>query len=114
MYVQVLQGDPKRWDQWPEIRKTNPLTSISADFRKQLLRERDKARRDTRLKARFMSYRMNVPTADESQILLTVEDWKFALARSVPPPSGEAHRRDRPRRGEGMERCCRYLGEREM
>ena len=26
VYVQVLQGDPKRWDQWPEIRKTNPLT----------------------------------------------------------------------------------------
>ena len=33
------RGILKRWDQWPEIRKTNPLTSISADFRKQLLRE---------------------------------------------------------------------------
>ena len=36
VYVQVLQGDPKKWDKWPEIRKTNPLTSISADFRKPL------------------------------------------------------------------------------
>ena len=26
VYVQSLQGDPKRWDQWPEIRKANPLT----------------------------------------------------------------------------------------
>ena len=33
--------------------------------------------------------REGVPTADESQILLTVEDWKFALARSVPPPHGK-------------------------
>ena len=29
------------------------------------------------------------PTADESQILLTVEDWKFALARNVANPSGK-------------------------
>ena len=72
---------PSEWDQWPEIRKANPLTSISADFRKQLLRERNAARRDSRLKARFLSFRLNVPTADESQILLTVEDWKRALAR---------------------------------
>ena len=89
VYVQALQGDPKKWDKWPEIRKTNPLTSISADFRKQLLRERDKARRDSRLKARFMSYRMNVPTADESQILLTVEDWKGVLSREVPEREGK-------------------------
>ena len=89
VYVQVLQGDPKKWDKWPEIRKTNPLTSISADFRRQLLRERDKARRDSRLKARFMSYRMNVPTADESQILLTVEDWKGVLSREVPEREGK-------------------------
>ena len=53
VYVQVLQGDPKRWDKWPEIRKTNPLTGISADFRKQLLRERDAARRDSRLKGQI-------------------------------------------------------------
>ena len=89
VYVQSLQGDPKRWDQWPEIRKTNPLTGISADFRKQLLRERNAARRDSRLKARFLSFRLNVPTADESQILLTVEDWKRALSREVPEREGK-------------------------
>ena len=85
VYVQSLQGDPKRWDSWHTIRKANPLTEISADFRKQLLRERNAARRDSRLKARFLSFRLNVPTADESQILLTVEDWKGVLSRKVPP-----------------------------
>ena len=33
---------------------------------------------DLRLKARFLSYRLNVPTADESEVLLTVEDFKLA------------------------------------
>ena len=65
-YVQALQGDRARWDQWQEIRRCNPLTTISPEFRKKLLQERDAARRDTRLKARFLSYRLNVPTADES------------------------------------------------
>ena len=51
-YVQALQGDRERWDLWPEIRRCNPLTAISADFRRKLLEERDAARADSRLKAR--------------------------------------------------------------
>ena len=88
-YVQALQGNPERWDQWPEIRRCNPLTAISADFRRKLLQERDAARRDSRLKARFLSYRLNVPAGDESTMLLTVEDFKLALARPVPPREGK-------------------------
>ena len=87
-YVQALQGDPERWDQWPEIRRTNPLTAISADFRRKLLEERDKARADSRLKARFMSYRLNVPTGDESTMLLTVDDWARVTSRPVPERAG--------------------------
>ncbi|MDE2667222.1 MAG: hypothetical protein OXI69_13845 [Acidobacteriota bacterium] len=88
VYVQVLQGDRKTWDRWPTIRKANPLTAISADFRAKLLQERDAARRDTRLKARFLSYRLNIPTADESEVLLTVEDWERVTARAVPDREG--------------------------
>ena len=87
-YVQTVQADPKRWDQWPEIRKANPLTAISPDFRKKLLAERDEARKDSRLKARFLSYRLNIPSADESELLLTVDDWQLMLNRDVPPRSG--------------------------
>lgn len=87
-YVQALQGDPERWDQWPEIRRCNPLTAVSAPFRRKLLEERDKARRDSRLKARFMSYRLNRPTADESEVLLTVDDWGRVLARPLPEREG--------------------------
>ena len=84
----MLQADPERWDQWSEIRRCNPLTAISADFRRKLLEERDAARADTRLKARFLSYRLNVPTGDESTMLLTVDDWERMVERPVLPREG--------------------------
>ena len=87
-YVMHLAGDPETWDSWPTIRKANPLTAVSADFRRKLLEERDEARRDTRLKARFLSYRLNVPSGDESTMLLTVDDWQAVLAREVPARAG--------------------------
>ena len=87
-YVQALQGDPERWDQWPEIRRCNPLTAVDPKFRRKLLEERDKARADTRLKARFLSYRLNVPSGDEASMLLTVDDWQRVTARPVPEREG--------------------------
>ena len=74
-YVQALQGDVETWDTWATIRKANPLTAISGDFRRRLLVERDAARVDSRLKARFLSFRLNRPSGDESEVLLTVTDW---------------------------------------
>ena len=87
-YVQKLQGDAEKWDSWPEIKRCNPLTAISKEFRKKLLEERDEARKDSRLKARFLSYRLNVPTRDESETLLTVADWQLMLGRPVPERKG--------------------------
>ena len=87
-YVQSLRGDPKKWDQWSTIRQCNPLTAISPEFRKKLLEERDEAKRDTRLKARFLSYRLNIPTGDETTMLLSTEDWERSNARPVAPRSG--------------------------
>ena len=89
VFAQSLQGDRARWDRWPEIRRCNPLTAISATFRRKLLEERDAARKDSRLKARFMSYRLNLPSADESVVLLTVDDWQRVLARPVPDREGQ-------------------------
>ena len=87
-YVQRLLGDVKRWDKWGEIRRCNPLTAISSEFRAKLLDERDKARRDSRLKARFCSYRLNSPMGDESTMLLTVSDFEDMTKRAVPPREG--------------------------
>ena len=88
-YVQALQGSRERWDQWPEIRRCNPLTAVSPDFRRKLLEERNGARLDTRLKARFLSYRLNLPTPDESEVLLTVEDFQRMVARPLPDRDGK-------------------------
>ena len=87
-FVQKLVGDPSKWDSWPEIRRCNPLVEISPEFRAKLKEERDEARKDSRLKARFLSYRLNCPTADESSTLLSAEDWKMMLTRPVPERRG--------------------------
>lgn len=88
VHVTALQGDRKRWDQWPEIRRCNPLMALYPESRKVLLTERDKAARDSRLKARFLSYRMNRPTSDESVVLLTVDDFERACSRPEGLPAG--------------------------
>ena len=87
-HVQVYQGDAETWDKWPTIRKANPLIGLDAHTRKVILEERDAARGDSRLKARFLSYRLNCPTGDESTMLLTVDDWKMVLEREAPPRDG--------------------------
>ena len=87
-HVQSFQDDVASWDQWQTIRKANPLTAISASFRKKLLRERGQARGDSRHKARFLSYRLNVPSADESQTLFTVDDWAMLTSGEVPEREG--------------------------
>ncbi len=87
-YVQALQGDRATWDSWQTIRRANPLTEIDAGFRKKLIEERDAAREDSRLRARFLSYRLNLPTADESETLLTVDDVEQWIARPVPERVG--------------------------
>ena len=91
-YVKLLQGDPKKWAQWGEIRRVNPLVNLPGNdgknFPKQLLRERDEAKADSRKKAAFLSYRLNYPSGDESTVLLTLQDWDLIKARKVPRKAG--------------------------
>lgn len=78
----------ERWDRWSVIRRCNPLMVHFPESRATLKEDREMARNDTRLLAAFKSYRLNVPTADESVVLLTVDDWKRIAARPVPEASG--------------------------
>ena len=89
IYVQALQGDRNKWGQPSEIRRVNPLMWTFPESRKKLLEQRDAARRDPRLKARYLSYRLNVPTPDESEMLLSVEDWERSLERATPERMGQ-------------------------
>ena len=81
--MQALRGRRERWNHWREIARVNPLAKVSEDFRSRLREELEEAQRDSRLKARFLSYRLNVPTADEDETLLTVDDYERAEARPV-------------------------------
>ena len=88
-YVQALQGNPDKWDSWPEVKRVNPLTAISPEFAKRLKTELHEAKGDTRLKARFLSYRLNVPTGDESTLLLEAADFTRMADRDTPPRDGQ-------------------------
>ena len=87
-HVVHYAGDPETWSSWSTIRKCNPLTAISPEFRRKLLEERDKAISDPRLAARFKSYRLNLPSVDEEKTLLTVADFKLLEGREVAPADG--------------------------
>ena len=86
--VKCLQGDRERWDSWREVARVNPLTKIAPEFRKQLRAELKAAQADSRLKARFLSYRLNLPSADESTMLLSVDDFERMAGRDVAERSG--------------------------
>ena len=58
VHVTALQGDRETWDAWSTIRRANPLMARYSASRAVLLDERDKARRDDRLRAAFLSYRV--------------------------------------------------------
>ena len=87
-YVQQLVGDSERWDNWNEIRRVNPLSVIDAGFRRKLLEERDEARKDDRLKARFMSFRLNRESVNETAMLFSVDEWRRCEARELGSDEG--------------------------
>ena len=86
--VMTMQGDRETWDSWRTVAKCNPLARIAPEFRKQLRSELKAALGDTRLKARFLSYRLNLPTADEATMLLSVDDFTRMAARDVAERTG--------------------------
>ena len=87
-YVQLLQADRDKWDQWREIMRVNPLARISEQFQEVLRDELNQAKHDTRLKSRFLSYRLNLPTRDEAEELISVTDFEAMIAREVQPRNG--------------------------
>ena len=88
IYIQSLQANLEKLDQWREVLRVNPVAKVNPILRDALRREFDEAKRDDHAKARFRSYRMNCPTADEVSVLLTVDEWKRVLARAVPERRG--------------------------
>ena len=87
-WVGLLQGRADRWNHWREILRVNPLARHHPEFAAVLREERDAALADSRLAGAFKSFRLNLPSGDESRVLLTVEDWERVAARPVPEREG--------------------------
>ena len=87
-FVMARQGNVEKWDQASEIRRCNPLMWHYPESRRVLLQERNAAQADSRLAARFKSFRLNAPSQDESQTLLTVQDWQHVVAREPTEADG--------------------------
>ena len=87
-WVGLLQGRADRWNHWREIMRVNPLAKLYPETAEVLREERDAALADSRLAGAFKSFRLNLPSGDESSMLLTVEDWERALERPVPERDG--------------------------
>ena len=83
-HVTALRGRLAQWATARELRRVNPLMWAFPESRAALLEERDQAKADTRRKAAFLSYRLNLPAVDEEVALLTPEEWERVLARPVP------------------------------
>ena len=88
VHVSFLAGDVKTWDRASTIQRANPLMWSFPESRKVLLDERDAARFDSRKRAAFLSYRLNIPSADESTVLLSVAEWERICSRPVPEANG--------------------------
>ena len=87
-YVELLQGRRDRAMTWRECLRVNPLARTHPEQASKLREELAEAKSDARLAARWMSFRLNLPTRDETVMLLTVDDWQRVLARAVPPREG--------------------------
>lgn len=88
-HVMLYQGDARRWRDLRHVYAVNPLSRVDPEFRATLRRERDEAVHDTRLLARFMSYRLNIPSRDEADVLLSVADWQRVTNRPEALPAGK-------------------------
>ena len=88
IYIQTLVGDPTKWDRWREVLRVNPVAKVNTILRSALRRELDEAKRDSRAKARFLSFRLNVPSADDVSVLLTVDEFARVAERDVPTRTG--------------------------
>ena len=87
-WVYFLQGNRERWDKAAEIRRCSPLSWGFKASRAKLLELRDDARRDSLLLAAFLSFRLNLPAADEARVLLTTRDYQRIVSRPVPGAEG--------------------------
>ena len=87
-YNDLIQGSPSRWDDFRHLRSLNPAIFGDPVAKKTFIEEVANVRKDARLKPAFMSYRMNIVTKAESDLLLSPVELAQLLARPAPEREG--------------------------
>ena len=87
--TQLQDGSVPGWDSWRVIRAAHPLVGHNKHLRPKLKAELAAALKSDDAAARFVSYRLNVPTSAAADVLFTVAQWKAVEARPVGSMDGE-------------------------
>ena len=80
-FVDAMEADPDRWNQWREVQRVNPWTRRSERFRNRLRAELKQARRSEVSREQFLKYRLNVSDVADESSLLSLSEWKTILER---------------------------------
>ena len=82
---QLHDGSVPGWDTRKVIRHAHPLLGVNKHLRPKLKAELEQALKSDDARARFLSYRLNVPTTPAADMLFTVSQWAEVERR--PPGS---------------------------
>ena len=82
-------GSVPGWDRWATIRKAHPLVGHNPHLRPKIKAELAAAGKSENARARFISYRLNVPTRPPGEVLFTVAQWQAVEAREPASMDGE-------------------------
>ena len=91
-YVMKYAGSLESWEDKQELKKElkrcNPLMFEFEESRQQLLSEMRDAFKYPSQKATFLSYRLNIPSQELTETLLSPEDWHAVVKRPPLGPEG--------------------------
>lgn len=89
VFVKEISGDPDKWREWREVLRCNPLIRRYPESKRLLRAQFEKALTNSRDEASFKSYRMNIPTDNPHELLLTPAEIATLLTKPVPPQEGQ-------------------------
>ena len=89
-HVVLLQGDPKKWWDFAEVLRVNPVAAVNPYLMRALEREHRAALKNDRAARTFKMYRLNIPGEPvDAQPLITAAEWERVCARPVPECEGK-------------------------
>ena len=82
-------GDVAGWDDWRTIRSAHPLIGKNPHLKPKIAAELEAAKLSDDARARFISYRLNVPMRPAAKMLFSVAQWRNVESRAVGVQDGE-------------------------